>query len=228
MLKLTVLIFHSNWAWKRLKKIIITKIKFKKNLYSSCLLWCGNKISSHMLLRPAMMSRKLKMSRQPTLWKQKYNDKRCTLHHNCGSVEYTNHKYPSTWSLFLSVKSIAWLHSTHLRGFARQSCPCSHWISSKTGPLERVVISARFIAQDCSSNCLIIISHHSWLFLLRSTVSCLRFAAFPDDFSVLPDNGCDPRQTFFEVSQILHTVAVASICSRCVNRSRQSFFSYHV
>ena len=94
-----------------------------------------------MLLRLALMSRKLKMSRHNELLvnfalrKAGLNTElqRQTVYTSpqLWSVEYTNHKYPSTWSLFLSVKSIAWLHSPHLRGFARQSCPCSHWISSK-------------------------------------------------------------------------------------------------
>lgn len=151
--------------------------------------------------------------------------KPCILHDNCRSVENTNHRYPSTWSLFLSIRSIAWLHGTHLRGFARQLCPCSHWINSKTGPFERIVISARFIAQDYSPNCLMIVSFHGWLIILHSAVSG------DVRFFVTIFHCCDARQKVWSTSNILLSLPDPAFSEKCVysltvsKLPQRSFFS---
>ena len=64
----------------------------------------------------------------------------------CVTLINTNHRYPSTWSSFLSVSSIARLHGLHLSGLASKFWPCNHRINSKMGPFEKFVTSMRFIA----------------------------------------------------------------------------------
>ena len=64
----------------------------------------------------------------------------------CVTLINTNHRYPFTWSSFLSVNSIARLHGLHLSGLASKFWSCNHWINSKMGPFERFVTSMRFIA----------------------------------------------------------------------------------
>ena len=64
----------------------------------------------------------------------------------CVTLVNTNHRYPSSWSSFLSVNSIARLHGLHLSGLASKFWPSNHRIKSKIEPFERFITSMRFIA----------------------------------------------------------------------------------